>query len=80
MVALLVERGVPDPLTSAYVLANFVIGSATTAPMARSEAATAIDERSAPLYARLHAEHPVNPEVIVAAGLGILLAGLDPVA
>lgn len=77
MVALLVEAEVPDPLTSAYLLANFVVGCATTAPMAGDEALAEIDAATAPLYARLHAHHPVDPEAIATVGLEALLAGLQ---
>lgn len=80
MVALLAERDVRDPLTAAYVLANFVIGCATTAPMAQDEVATAIDEGTAPLYARLHAQHTVDPVAIVTTGIRNLLVGIGATA
>lgn len=74
MCELLVQRGDSDPLGSAYVLSNFVIGSAATHPMAGSERAAPVDAGLAPLYAKLHMEHSVVPETIVRQGLLALLA------
>ncbi|WP_308797861.1 TetR/AcrR family transcriptional regulator [Agromyces silvae] len=74
MIALLTDAGSSDPLTSAYILSNFVIGCATTAPMAVNEAATEIDRDVAPLYARAHARHAVDPEAVVGTGLRRLLS------
>lgn len=72
MVVLLVDAGAADPLGSAYALSNFVIGSATAAPMVDDERAAPIDAGAAPVYARLHAEHRTDPESILIAGLEAL--------
>ncbi|MDO5669627.1 MAG: hypothetical protein Q4G50_06460 [Corynebacterium sp.] len=45
---LLEESGSTDPLSDAYALSNFVIGSATTAPMARQERQAPVDRSIAP--------------------------------
>ena len=74
MITLLTEDGASDPLGAAYTLSNFVIGSAITAPMANHERNTPIDPEVAPCYAQLHAEHTVDPELIVTAGLAALHA------
>lgn len=74
MVVLLTGDGADDPLGTAYTLSNFVIGSATTAPMAEKERTTAVDIEVAAVYARLHEEHTVDPEAILAAGLSTLHA------
>ncbi|SJM68754.1 Transcriptional regulator, TetR family [Gulosibacter sp. 10] len=74
MVVLLAEDGAADPLSAAYALSNFVIGSATTAPMADDERAAPVDPEIAPIYARRHAEHAVDPEAILTAGLAALRA------
>ncbi|MBB4663111.1 TetR/AcrR family transcriptional regulator C-terminal domain-containing protein [Conexibacter arvalis] len=66
---LLAGEGLSDPLGAAYALSNFVIGSATTAPVVDDERSAPVDEDVAPLYARLHVEHDVNAEEIVIAGL-----------
>ena len=73
MVVLLDSVGAPDPLGAAYALSNFVIGSATTAPMVGNERAAPIDSELAPAYARLHAAHAVDAETILTAGLRALL-------
>lgn len=72
MCTLLAGTGVPDPLGAAYALSNFVIGSASTAPMIGDERAAPVDPDTAPTYARLHREHAVPPETIVSAGLAAL--------
>lgn len=72
MCVLLEEAGSPDPLGSAYALSNFVIGSATAAPMVGDERTASVDAEIAPTYARLHDEHAVDAETIVAAGLAAL--------
>lgn len=72
MCALLADGGAADPLTTAYAMSNFVIGSASTTPIADHERATRVDPGLAPVYARLHATHSVDPEHIVAAGLAAL--------
>lgn len=74
MCVLLVELGSPDPLGDAYALSNFVIGSATTAPVAGHERESPVDGELAPEYASLHAVHRVDSEEIVRAGLRALLA------
>ncbi|MDH6195995.1 AcrR family transcriptional regulator [Mycobacterium frederiksbergense] len=74
IVVLLSDAGVADPLSTSYSLSNFVIGSATTAPVTESERAAPVDPSLAPLYARLHAEHAADPEAIVTAGLSALCA------
>lgn len=73
MVILLQQAGAPDPLGAAYALSNFTIGSATTAPMARSERAAPVDAEIAPGYARLHVAHEVDAETIFGAGMSALL-------
>ncbi|TQL57803.1 TetR family transcriptional regulator [Propioniferax innocua] len=75
MCVLLMEQGSPDPLGDAYALSNFVIGSATTAPMADQERVSAVDGEIAPAYAALHVGHCVDPEEIVSSGLDALLRG-----
>ncbi len=70
---LLGERGSTDPLGDAYVLSNFVIGSATTTPTAGHEREAAVDSEVAPLYASLHAAHEVDTEAIISGGLDALL-------
>lgn len=72
MIVLLAEAGAPDPLGAAYVLSNFVIGSALTSSMAEDERAAPVDSELAPEYARLHQSHAVDPEKIVIAGLIVL--------
>ncbi len=74
MCALLSERGSADPLGDAYALSNFVIGSATTTPMAGLEREAPIDAETAPLYASLHADHAVDAESILRRGLHALLS------
>lgn len=74
MCVLLAQAGVEDPLGSAYRLSNFVIGSALTAPMAVNEKQVPIDAEQAPTYARLHREHHISPEAILAGGISSLLA------
>lgn len=78
MCVLLAESGAADPLGMAYALSNFVIGSAATAPMVDSERAAPVDPAAAPLYSRLHAEHEVDAEAIVRAGLSALSALRPP--
>ncbi|HIY67328.1 MAG TPA: TetR family transcriptional regulator [Candidatus Agrococcus pullicola] len=73
MCTLLAERGSTDPLGDAYALSNFVIGSATTTPMASHERHAAVDSDVAPFYASLHASHGVDAEAILSAGLDALL-------
>lgn len=73
MCVLLAEHGSSDPLSDAYALSNFVIGSAATAPVVGDERHATIDSELAPLYASLHAEHRVDAETIVARGLHALL-------
>ena len=75
MCVLLTEDGSCDPLGEAYVLSNFVIGSAATAPVAGGEQRTAVNRELAPLYASLHEKQSGDSETIVAAGLRILLQG-----
>lgn len=69
---LLIESGVPDPLTVAYAMSNFVLGSAATTASAADEPVSPVDPARAPTYARLHAEHDLTPRSIVAAGLRAL--------
>ncbi|MGK4188079.1 TetR/AcrR family transcriptional regulator C-terminal domain-containing protein [Rothia koreensis] len=73
MCNLLTEANVPDPLSTSYALTNFVIGSATTAPVSDDERCRPVDQSVAPLYAQLHAEHVVDAHQIVAVGLTDLL-------
>lgn len=76
MCVLLSERGSADPLGDAYALSNFVIGSATTTPIAGLEREAPIDPETAPFYASLHARHAVEAETIVSTGLDTLLGRL----
>ncbi|MFZ4841775.1 TetR/AcrR family transcriptional regulator [Mycetocola saprophilus] len=76
MEVLLIEAGARDPLGTAYVVANYIIGSATTASMARSERDLGVEPTLAPAYARLRELDPVDPEAIMRAGLDVLLAAL----
>ncbi|GFZ91429.1 TetR/AcrR family transcriptional regulator [Nesterenkonia alkaliphila] len=73
MCVLLADQGAADPLGAAYTLSNFVIGSATTTPMARNERTAPIDADIAPEYAALHAEHEVEAASLVSNGLKALL-------
>lgn len=73
MCVLLEEAGMKDPLGASYRLSNLVIGSALTAPMAASEKTASIDAAQAPTYARLHREHHISPESILADGIKALL-------
>lgn len=73
MCVLLEEAGMRDPLGASYRLSNLVIGSALTAPMAASEKTASIDAAQAPTYARLHREHHISPESILADGIKALL-------
>lgn len=70
--ALLDELGALDPLSAAYTLANFTLGSALTQPMAPSERAAPVDAEIAPRYARLHTEHPVDTDAVFRSGLTAL--------
>lgn len=54
LLELLAGAGASDPLTAAYALSNFTIGSATTAPAAADEPRVPVDGEVAPRYARLH--------------------------
>lgn len=78
MIILLEQDGAADPLGAAYTLSNFVIGSATTAPMADDERAVPVDADVAPVYSRLHSEHAVDPEVLLTIGLTALHARVTP--
>lgn len=72
MVILLTRDGASDPLSAAYTLSNFVIGSATTAPMADDERTAPVNPEVAPVYARLHIAHTVDSETILTAGISAL--------
>lgn len=72
--ALLIKLGSPDPLGDAYLLSNFVIGSATTAPVTSHEREAPVDARLAPEYAALHREYRGDPEAVVISGLKALLS------
>lgn len=74
MCVLLDNVGAADPLGSAYMLSNFVVGSANASPMVDNERTAAVDPENAPTYSRLHARHSVNAEAIVVAGLAALSA------
>lgn len=75
LTVLLVELEVGDPLTIAYALSNFVIGSATTAHVARGEHDDGVDSAVAPTYARLHEQdHGGSAERTVQAGIAALRA------
>lgn len=73
MCVLLKNAGSGDPLGDAYAISNFVIGSATTAPIAGDERGSGVDSGIAPVYSSLHASHAVDPEAIVVSGLRALL-------
>jgi len=73
MCSLLTEANVPNPLGTSYALSNFVIGSATTAPVSDDERLRPVDPSIAPQYAQLHSEHVVDAEQTVAGGLAALL-------
>jgi len=73
MVVLLAEQDALNPLAVAYTLSNFVIGSATTAPMVHSERASDIDPDLAPRYADLHARQDLDAEANLRAGLQALI-------
>ena len=68
---LLKDAGTPDPLSTAYALSNYVIGSAATATVA-DERAAPINPDIAPLYAHLHIHHNVDPESILNRSLTTL--------
>lgn len=74
MCELLDGAGVADPLGTAYVLSNFVIGSAATAHVAAGERLAPVDSAVAPTYARLHTGYAVAPEELVVSGIAALLA------
>lgn len=70
MCELLVDSGAEIPLGAAYALSNFVIGSASTAPITEQESHASVDTAIAPQYARLHAGyHDAVAEKIVTAGV-----------
>ena len=74
MCELLIGAGAADPLGAAYALSNFVIGSASTAPIAEDQTQAPVDSAIAPHYARLHAGyHDADSERIVTAGLSAIL-------
>src|SRR5690606_28418071 len=73
MCTLLRVAGAQDPLSEAYALSNFVIGSATTASTATSERSAPVDQDIAPLYAALHRDHTPDAEAIFKSGLNALL-------
>ena len=74
-ICVLLSEGVSaDPLSDAYAVSNFVIGSATTVHVAGDERNAAVDDRIAPFYASLHAEHAVDAEAVLNAGLRALLS------
>jgi len=72
LLEILLEQGIPDPLTVAYAMTNFVIGSVTTASSAAQEPHVLVDPERAPTYAALHSSHEADPRAIVEAGLGAL--------
>ena len=74
MCVLLIELGSPDPLGDAYALSNFVIGSATTAPIAGHEREAPVDAQLAPQYSALHAARQEGPEAVLVAGLEALVS------
>ncbi|KID29919.1 transcriptional regulator, TetR family [Prauserella sp. Am3] len=72
---LLVDSGVAAPLSAAYALSNFAIGSAATAPVAGSEHHAPVDPASAPTYARLHRrQRHADAERTVREGIAALAA------
>lgn len=73
LVLLLEGAGAADPLTAAYLLSNFVIGSAVTAPVAGAEHASPVDATVAPHYAHLHRQATGDdPEQTFLAGITAL--------
>ncbi|MDT0201739.1 TetR/AcrR family transcriptional regulator C-terminal domain-containing protein [Nocardioides sp. AE5] len=76
LLILLLGQGVEDPLSAAYAMSNFVIGSATTAASATDEPKSPVDHSLAPTYSRLHAGHAVDPRTIVDAGLRALTSAV----
>lgn len=70
---LLTDMGVTDPLSDAYALSNFIIGSATTTPTADQERIAPVDSDVAPIYASLHAAHQIDADAIIIAGLHALV-------
>lgn len=76
--SLLLEDGVSDPLAMSYAMSNYVLGCAATARAAASELTVPPDPDVAPLYARLNAEHTLDPETVLAAGLRALRGLPDP--
>ncbi|MDR6867401.1 AcrR family transcriptional regulator [Microbacterium resistens] len=74
MCVLLEEAGEPDPLSTAYSVSNYVVGSAATVAVASDERVAPVDADIAPVYARLHHRHELSPESILTAGLTALLA------
>lgn len=77
IVVLLEELGVRDPLGASYILSNFVIGSATTAPMSKDERVAPVDSGIAPRYARFHEHHDINAETLFKTGLAALRAQIE---
>lgn len=69
LLGLLVDDGDGDPLSAAYAMSNFVIGSVATAASAAEEPVARVDPMSTPVYARLHSQHDIDPRGIVHAGL-----------
>jgi len=69
---LLVLEGDDDPLSTAYAMSNFVVGSALTSSAVHGERSAPVDRTLAPTYSRLHAVHDTGAESIVRAGLAAL--------
>jgi AcrR family transcriptional regulator len=76
MCGLLEQEGARDPLAAAYALSNLVIGSAMTSTLDEEELATPVDERLAPVYARLHGAGAADSEDVLRLGLVALRQAL----
>ena len=78
LVVLLIDDGAADPLTVAYGLSNFVIGSATTAHVSGSEPDATVDNAAAPTYSRLHKQtRRGSAEQTVVLGIAALRKSLS---
>ena len=78
LVVLLIDDGAADPLTVAYVLSNFVIGSAITAHVSGSEPDATVDNAAAPTYSRLHKQtRRGSAEQTVVLGIAALRKSLS---
>ena len=72
------QEGAEDPLGAVCRLSNLVIGSALTTSMTPNEKHAPIDAEQASTYARLHRDHHISPEIILADGINCLLTCTKP--